>query len=305
MQPTSARPHHMAPDTWTLAVYAADWLRRHGREISADTWMRYELGLRLHVLPRLGELPLVLLTAQHVHALARDLRATLRGGTIRNVLRLVGQILADAVRDELVPTNVALGAHRRFQAGKGRPLNQSELARVSGYLAGCREETPAALLLVLMRTGARISEVLGMRPGDVDVDGETLLIERQFTQRGLVPHTKTKRPRVIDITPGTVALLRPRLTRPGWIWQGRVANAPVAHNTVGGWWREAMCGAGIAGYRVHDLRHTYATVLIEAGADLRYVQQQMGHANLGITVDLYGRFARRPRFEGLSVLDRH
>jgi integrase len=153
--------------------------------------------------------------------------------------------------------------------------------------------------LVMARTGLRVGECLALQPDDLDLARGTLWVRRTWT-RGRLGSPKGNRSRGVDLTPQTVDALN------GWLSvrkaeaavNGQGAPAWVFPSPAGGpwddrwlrWhvWRPLLRRAGLRPRGMHQLRHSYASLLIAAGAHPKYIQAQLGHASIQITMDVYG-----------------
>ncbi len=293
----------------TLAEYAAAYLATARPRLAPSSYVSRETALRLQIGPRLGSLPLRSVGRQHVRGfIAGLLEAGLGPRTVGHILAMVKVILAEAVKDGLIEANPAAGTWREYRLGhRGGPpkhLTTEQLQALTAVVA--RSGAPWDTLIGLIwRTGLRRGEALALRWNDVNLDGASLTVrDTLYPDRTLAGRTKTGRSRVVDLSPAAVDLLarhrawtreeafRLGIPWPEWVFWGPAGRPilPAVLNQRFARWRR---WAGLPGHLVvHSLRHTYAVRALEAGARERYVQQQMGHSSITITVDLYGEGAR-------------
>jgi len=165
-----------------------------------------------------------------------------------------------------------------------------------------------ALLRVLASTGARRGEVCGLRWSDVDLDGATAYIHRSIAA---VPggtfekDTKTHGARRIALDPATARVLQDHRARiearaamcdmpfnpNGFVFTVTAdGSSPLHPDTVSAGFRRLCDRAGLAGVRLHDLRHVHATQLLAAGVPVRTVSGRLGHANAATTLNVYAHF---------------
>lgn len=133
-----------------------------------------------------------------------------------------------------------------------------------------RSPRPEALALrLLLLTGARKSEILRARWENVHLDQRLLV----------VPLSKSGRPRRIPLSQEAVAVIRAVRRKPGlpWLFPGRAAERPLSDLYV--FWNRLRRRLGLADVRVHDLRHTFASFLVNAGRSLYEVQRLLGHSD--------------------------
>jgi integrase len=159
----------------------------------------------------------------------------------------------------------------------------------------CPREYP--ILLVMATVGLRIGEAAGLQIGDLDVPRLRLHI-RRTVRRGYVGSPKSGKGGVVDVPTSTMAVLANiREIRqveaavdgkePRWLFPGDTKEMPITPEAVGLALRKALAAAGIWKIRPHDLRHTYATLAIQAGVPLLTVSRQLRHASISTTADLY------------------
>lgn len=249
-------------------------------------------------------------------------RTRLSRGTVKNVLAALRVSLQQAVEDGKLPGNPAARLGRLLRSKdepsqeRGDFLTASEL---SALLAACLEHRPQRfpLVLTLARTGLRIGEAVALRWGDVDFHGRFIRIEQNFTGGRLTTPKSKKSRRSVDMSAGLAEILQREFvkakeralagghdlspddlvfTDPGKRLPSHpgspVLRAPGGRvdgdNFRARDWKRLLEKAGLRHIRIHDLRHTFASLLIQNGESLTYVRDQLGHYSIQITVDTYG-----------------
>jgi integrase len=184
-----------------------------------------------------------------------------------------------------------------------RPLTLEETGAFRAAIAGHKFE---ALFLMAIGTGLREGELLGLTWDDVDLDGGIVTVRHTLdrTSRTLgEPKTERSRRVLMLPLPVTAALLRHRSRQDAdraaaRVWSSvgivfaSVVGGPIDAGRVTRALHEVLSKAGIRQQRFHDLRHAYATLQLEAGADLFHVSRALGHANIGTTSDVYAHFTQ-------------
>jgi integrase len=298
------------PGRQTVGEYIEDWLTAVRPSLRSSTATSYEHTLRKWVIPRIGHLRLGALTSAKLSALYGELlksgRHNGKGGlSARSVAythRIVTHALKDAVFWGLLTRNPA--AHvdpPRVARPEMKVWAQPEVQR---FLASVVDDRLYALWAVLLATGLRRGEALGLRWDDVDLDRRRLSIQRAVTvvdYKIVVSEPKTARGRrsvSIDATTAAVLVahrkrqLEERLAwGPAWQDSGYVfttEDGRVLHpQRVTQVFKRLVSEAGLPPIRLHDLRHTAATLALTAGIHPKVVSERLGHATIGITLDTY------------------
>jgi integrase len=294
-----------------VGEYAETWLReRAALRLRPRTAERYRGDFSHHIVPALGALELGALTKKHIRDfLTAKAAAGLSRGSLSNLLVPLRAMLNTAVEDELLSGNPAARLGRALPKKPARivrALTADELARV---LALARRLYPkhADLLHILAWTGLRLGEAVALQWGDLDLSGRFLEVNRSAQYRAHRLHIgtpKSGQERRVDVPTVLVDRLRERRSL-------REAEAALAGRELSSWvfpapsdeakpmnpvflrykvWYRLLAEAGLRAVRLHDLRHTYAVLLLQAGEPVPYVSQQLGHSSIQVTVDIYGRF---------------
>lgn len=302
----------MDPPELSVAEYAAHWLADVRHRIRGSTLEGYERHVRLHIVPGpLGAAPLVTLDRRAIRAfLVAELNRSHGRRYVRSCLYVLSGILDLAVDEGLVPGNVARGAglrlFRRARENDGvrKAMSRTEL---SAFLDAVRlvRWRQRDYFLTLARAGLRPGEALGLQWSDFDGERRVLRVARSWDTK--VGPTKSGRVRFVDLSAQLCAALTDRRTREPhttWIFQSTQRVKPWDRSHV----EKAMrAGLELAGlplhFHPHSLRHTYASLLIEAGWPIQYCQQQLGHSSIAMTVDVYGSAWRSRNLPAVDSLD--
>jgi integrase len=171
-----------------------------------------------------------------------------------------------------------------------------------------------ALFFVLSRTGLRLGEALALRWDDLDLIAREMRVERALGPAGEIDTPKSGHGRTVDLGASTCELLRKLRSveaqdalergRPcPWIFPA-VDGEPMPHVTAQKAFERVLKAAGLPGrFSCHSLRHTYASLLLADGVSPAYVQEQLGHASIELTVGTYGRWLRKKAPGALDRLD--
>jgi integrase len=224
--------------------------------------------------------------------------------TLAKHLRHLGACLQAAKTERLIAENPVrlLAASARPRAQKKRPsyFTNDELARLWPELA----ERPLVSYLcrVAVATGMRFGELAALRWQDVNLLDEEILVSHTYTPGVGVKATKSGEPRTIDLTPQAKRLLEqwyPQTSGVGLVFE-RKAGGHLDGGRVLDVLYAAMVRAGVprigerGGKRTfHSFRNTFARIALEGGAQLTWVQAQLGHSSITLTRDVYGAWSRK------------
>jgi integrase len=302
-------------ENMTVGEFVTRWLEDSARgDLAHRTYHNYRLQVRRHIVPSLGRIKLKNLTPAHVQALyAARLREGLKPGSVRYIHAVLHRALEQAVRWSMIPRNpAALVDPPRVLREEITPLDPSK-ARV--FLDASRGEKFEALFVLSLTTGLRVGEALGLKWSDIDIEAVTLRVNRQLQRLrrdsensapGKLAFSEPKNAsrRTVDLSQRAVEVLRSHRKRQmeeqlrtGASWQhhGLVFASTIgtpldAQNIINRHFKPLLRRAQMPDIRWHDLRHTYATLLLARGVHPKYVQAALGHASIQLTLDTYSHW---------------
>ncbi len=300
-------------------VWAEKWVKTLGDK-KPKTAESYESIVNRHLLPRFGTWPLSAIDYPAVLAFISDLQGQgLGSGTVRNIRDVLRLILQLAVRSEALKTNPVIGI-KVAKSGRNEmiflepdqvmalahevsqppPRYRREERRRDGY--------PEYGLFVRLAafTGLRAGELVALRTRSVDLMRRRIHVRASATEaRGelQIVDTKTYEHRAVPIPKSLIDELAEHLHGLGpndFVWRSPQGGPFRYGNWFKRHFKPAAARAGLPdGTRFHDLRHTYAALLISRGAHPRSIMERLGHSTITVTLDTYGHL-----FPGLeAVLD--
>jgi len=308
--------------TPTFEQYAKGWLKRYVElECKLSTARSYEQLLRVHVTPRFGQKKLKDITRDQIKQFLAELSQATRvvkAITVpkfsRNTLRLIvcalRTVLTAAVEDGLIEANPASKVGRFAKSEKpDRQASAMTRDETEKFLAAvkevCTEWYP--FFLTALRAGLRKGELIALKWGDIQFGegpedpNRYILVQRNWSH-GRFTSPKSKKSRRVDLSKQLrIVLMELRDTRllpammtgktsvaDDLIFPSQAGTVIKPDNIVPRYMEPALEKAGLRRFRFHDLRHTFGSLLIQDGASLAYVKEQMGHSSIQITVDTYG-----------------
>ncbi len=309
----------------TFGAWLRRWLKVYKEPVlRRSTYESYEEAIRLRLEPLLGDVPVHKLRPEHLQELYNELlEQGLSPRTVQICHCVARQALKQAVREGLVPRNVAeLVSPPASRRKAARALTVEEQA---GLLEAAREERIFPAVLLMLAGGLRVGEVLGLTWRDVDFRAGGVYVRRSLrrTRRGLEftePKSAASR-RFVPLPKSVLEELRAWKRRQaeerlvlGAEWRGEdlvftsTSGGPLEPRSLHRVFRRVLRRAGLEGVRPHDLRHTFATRLLEAGEHPKVVQELLGHSQISVTLDTYSHvmpeLKRRAveKLEGLLAL---
>ncbi len=297
----------------TLAAFLSKWLDYRKPNVSPKTYERDQEIISRHVNPRIGGMrPRQAAAAASPGVLCRgwqkngrlDGKEGLAPKTVRNVHGLVHAALHQAVRWQLLAVNPAdMLDPPRVRRSEARTVPEAGVAAISAALEGSGFRVP---VLIILATGMRRGEALGLKWEDFDADRGVLIIRRSVGQiKGIVyeKEPKTGRARVVPLPAYTLQELRGERSESAapWVCAHSDGRQMTPQSLGKGFMRLAKT-AGVQG-GLHSLRHTQATELIMAGIPVKTVSERLGHANTAITQDLYTHVLPHSQSQAVGVIE--
>jgi len=310
----------------SLKEYANRWLASVQDQLAQRTIRSYSQLFELHIIPVLGSMKVRELRRRDVKRLLAEKRQTLGKNSVRLIKAALSTVLSQAVEEEIITVNPALGRFRESRtAGSSRqtdvnPMSHEQLARFKGMVERLVTERllPPGVgmgFLVMAGTGLRPSELMAVRPSDLDMPGRTVRIERSLDLDGQIKATKTEETRLVDLSGRLTQSLSGYLTwldseaiargkeQAEWLFvdeKGGVLNERYLRKAFARILRKAE----LPHFKPYDLRHTYASLLLSEAVPLVYVSQQLGHSKPTTTLKHYAKWMPSGNRRYVDVLDR-
>jgi integrase len=288
----------------TLGEWVDLWAESH--QAGPATWAAYRSHLRLHILPRLGQLQLVAIRRHHVKTLILDLKKKLAPRSTADVITVLSMVLQEAVEDRRIPFNPCRGV--RVNTG-GRPERpHATTTQVDAIAARMRRPVDALIVITAAYTGMRWGELSGLDRANVDLEHGAIYVHPDVGalhevggKLFLGPPKTSDSIRHIDLPPFLTAQLKTALDRHDhpMVFPGARGGFQRRSNFNRRAWTPAVTGdpdsgdpdsgdpdSGVppilAGMHFHDLRHTHKTWLIEDGIPEIVQARRLGHRLGGV-----------------------
>ena len=299
----------MLPGRTTMAEYLEKWLSDYAKpNLSPRGFERYESICRVHLIPSLGGILLTQLRPEH---LQKHYTAKLNNGlsalTVKYHHTVIHKALQTALKWGLVNRNVADGVDvPRARRNEMQTWDEYELTR---FLETAKDSPYYALFYTALYTGMRRSELLGLKWTGVDSIFSQIYVTRSLHQLkdGSYIFTQPKSAksrRTIALSPSAILTLGEHKEKQGAIRDSlgiplkdddlvfsTPDGKPLRPNTVTRAWAMLAARAGVKVIRLHDARHTHASLMLKQGIHPKIVQERLGHASIQITLDTYSHVA--------------
>lgn len=305
------------PSKITLGEWLIKWLTVYVRpKVKPGSYANYDHIARTHIIPALGNIPLQYLRTNVIQEFynqkIKNGRLNGKGGLSPRIIHLMHQVingaLKQAVRERLINTNPA--EHTTRPGLKYKEMSPLTADEVNKYLEAARGERLYPAFLLELTSGLRRGELLAASWDCVDLVNGTLTVKRTLARVRLVdsgtselqfsePKTESGK-RVIPLLPEVVQELKSHKARQAQekliVGQAYRDNGLVFATPTGGpieprnfhrKHTQILKKAGLRHVRLHDLRHTFATILLQAGENPENLRDLLGHSKTSTTLDLY------------------
>jgi integrase len=294
----------------TTGEYLTNWItKKHKTSIAATTYRRYASLINIHIIPALGTIKLQAITKNHVNALVLQMREKGQSARSQQQARAVlSAAFESAMEDDLVASNpVAKSRTITLDSPQIHPLSLMEVQTLLTKTTGVQMQARVRIaVLYALRQG----EALGLMWKDVDFTKKTIFIWQQIQKiEGAYEFVKLKSDdsiRTLEIDDETLAALKAHKIQQNtnrlamgdkWVDHDLVFTTtngkPIDCKTDYRQWHRALAIAGLPVKRLHDARHTAATLLFDQGIDIEVIRRFMGHSSVLLTSKTYVHHSAR------------
>ena len=298
----------LEPSTLSVNQWLNTWLTDYQGHATPRTVEVYRGLVDRYIAPVIGVVRLNALSPIHVRKVISEMQKKGRAvSTIRSAHGVISAACNAAIEAKLIKSNPAEGM--KLPQRPPTKLHIIDREQIPAFVAAAHEDVNGYALIFLLYTGLRASELRGLQWADVDLDAASMNIRQQIPCHGAPAFAPPKdgSARTIQLTPQAVALLRQqrkdqaaaRLAA-GEKWEkSNLVDDLVFRSARGHFLSESVLAkaAHAAGAKIgvpelhpHDLRHSYAVAALRSGADIKTVQNNLGHKNAAMTLDVYAAY---------------
>lgn len=284
----------------------------------ASTQDSYRSALEQHLLPCFGEKTLDEITRKDVKDFIHEkFKEGLSSGTVKNLKAYLSAILSEAVDDEIINFNPASKTGKLIKKTDKEEINPFNWEEKVTFEDAMKKHYPRhyPLFLTALRTGLRLGELIALQPGDLDFEGGFIEIRRSVS-KGRLTTPKSGKSRRVDMSKGLAEVLRVYLTErkketlekgwgetPEWLFYNETGKMIDINNLRKRIFYKCLEKVGLRRIRIQDLRHTYSTLRISKGDNIKDVSKQLGHHSITITLDTYTHWMPGSKKSEVDELD--
>ncbi len=307
--------------TYTVGSWLEVWMENYARvKLRPSTFKTSQGFLKNHIKPQIGSIPLADLTSLD---LQRFYKHRLDGGrvdrveakkkpkglapkTVRNIHQMIGSAYNLAIEQKLVTRNPTQGcALPKVEHKEMKTLTADQL---SAFFQEARDSGVFALYYIDLTTGLRRGELLGLKWSDIDLEKGDLRVQRQIGRidgKIIEMPLKTKNAyRTLPLSADAIDVLMQQRRKTGnseWVFPSPTGG-PISPDSVLHMLHRVLKRAGLPKVRFHDLRHTFATLALQNGVDIKTVSGMLGHFSAGFTLDTYAHVTTSAKREAAKTM---
>ena len=318
---TGSKPEKVRPEM-PFGEWLDFWYQNYVKpQIRPTTQANYEAKIYQHIIPELGKIPLNQLAQKDLQQFYARMKTGgrlirteqfgkgLSDSMVRGLHAACRSALEKAVQEELIRTNPAVGC--KLPPKRGREMQVLSPEELQRFLIQAQAEGYYELFLLDLCTGLRRGELLALQWDDLDFKTGTLTVNKQvYEVKGQlqvsVPKTRASIRRLV-LPPGVVEVLRAyrETVDSRWMFPSPVKeDMPMTPGAVRRRLQIILERAGCKRIRFHDLRHTFATLSLESGMDVKTLSAMLGHVSAATTLDIYTHVTGDMQSEAAAKIDR-
>ena len=297
---------YIEPSKMSVEQWLNTWLDEYCKDIKIRTMDKYRSTVRLHLIPALGKVKLSALNkiqVQRAFNKIGDGAKPLAPKSIHDAHGILHRALQQAVELDIIAKNPSDNCKLpRVEKTEIKPMSKQQ---IGVFIEEIKTSRFGNVFLFDLLTGLRMGEMLALSWDCVDFDKSVMRLSRQLHQvkGGYVFGTlKNDKPRYVPVPASVLTLLKKQQAQQrlwklaaGAIWMNSdelVFTNEIGHhlapNTVRAELRRVTKRMSMEGFRFHDLRHSYATLCLSEGVDIKTLQSNLGHHTPAFTMEQYG-----------------
>ena len=305
---------------YTVGTWMDTWFENVAKiKVRPSSHQTYKGYIDNHIKPSIGNIPLEKLTTMDLQKFYRKLLTKgrverieskeqpkgLSAKTVRNINQVISSAMDLAVAQKIILTNptdvceLPKVEHKEMQTVPAEQL--------SAFLEEAKRSGVYEMYYIELATGLRRGELLGLKWQDIDWKNGIIKVRRQVARvNGEIVEAplKTKNSyRAVSISPQAIEVLREQKRKSNDTYVFPSPNGgPISPDSVNNMLKRVLERAGIPKVRFHDLRHTFATIALQNGVDIKTVSGMLGHFSAGFTLDTYAHVTTSAQKEAAQTM---
>lgn len=305
---------------YTVGTWMDEWFENVAKiKVRSSSHQTYRGYIDNHIKPNIGNIPLEKLTTMDLQKLYRTLLTKgrverieskeqpkgLSAKTVRNINQVISSALDLAVAQKIIPSNPTDACE--LPKVEHREMQTIPEEQLQAFLAEAKATGVYEMYYIELATGLRRGELLGLKWQDIDWKNGIIKVRRQIARMdGQIVEAplKTKNSyRTVTISPQAIEVLKQQRanTHDQYVFPSP-NGGPISPDSVNNTLKRVLARAGIPKVRFHDLRHTFATIALQNGVDIKTVSGMLGHFSAGFTLDTYAHVTTSAQKEAAQTM---
>ena len=305
---------------YTVGTWMDEWFENVAKiKVRPSSHQTYRGYIDNHIKPNIGSIPLEKLTTMDLQKLYRTLLTKgrverieaenqpsgLSAKTVRNINQVISSALDLAVAQKIIPSNPTDACE--LPKVEHREMQTIPEEQLQAFLAEAKATGVYEMYYIELATGLRRGELLGLKWQDIDWKNGIIKVRRQIARvDGQIVEAplKTKNSyRTVTISPQAIEVLKQQRAKTHDQYVFPSPNGgPISPDSVNNMLKRVLARAGIPKVRFHDLRHTFATIALQNGVDIKTVSGMLGHFSAGFTLDTYAHVTTAAQKEAAQTM---
>ena len=316
----SKRLDYTQTGKYTVGQWMDEWFEAYAKvKVRPSSHQTYKGYIENHIKPNIGDIPIEKLTSLQLQKFYRLLLTEgrvpriesekqprgLSAKTVRNINQVISSAMDMAVRHKLILSNPTEGCE--LPKVEHREMKTLPAEQLGAFLREAKESGVYELYYLDLATGLRRGELLGLKWEDIDLQNGIIHVRRQVARvDGEVKELplKTKNSyRNISISQDAVAMLTEMEAHRSsdYVFPSSTGG-PISPDSVNNMLHRVLKRAGLPSIRFHDLRHTFATLALQNGVDIKTVSGMLGHFSAGFILDTYAHVTTSAQKEAARTM---
>ncbi len=305
---------------YTVSRWMEEWFENVCKiKVRPSSHQTYRGYIDHHIAPYIGKTPIEKLSTMDLQKLCRKLMDKgrverieskkqpkgLGPKTVRNVMQVISSAMDFAVAQKIITDNPCKALE--LPKVEKQEMQTIPAEQLQAFLMEAKASGVYEMYYIELSTGLRRGELLGLKWQDIDWSNAVITVRRQVARvNGEITEAplKTKNSyRRVSISPQAIEVLKTQKAKTSseYVFPSPTGG-PISPDSVNNMLKRVLARAGIPKVRFHDLRHTFATIALQNGVDIKTVSSILGHFSAGFTLDTYAHVTTAAQKEAAATI---